>query len=42
MGEGAASNRNLVKMADLQAPKVDMSQINSVKVQQLMQQAGFL
>ena len=42
VGEGAASNRNLVKMADLQAPKVDMSQINSVKVQQLMQQAGFL
>ena len=42
VGEGAASNRNLVKLADLQAPKVDMSKLNTAKVQQLMQQAGFL
>lgn len=42
VGESAASNRNLVKMADLQAPKVDMAKLNSAKVQQLMQQAGFL
>ena len=42
VGECAASNRNLVKLADLQAPKVDMSKLNTAKVQQLMQQAGFL
>ena len=39
---GAASNRNLVPLAELQAPKVEPSKLNSKKVSDLMTQAGLL
>ena len=42
VGSGVESNRNLEKLSDLQAPKVDITKLNGAKVQQLMQQAGFL
>ena len=42
VGEGAQSNRNLVPLADLHAPKVEPSKLNSKKVSDLMTQAGLL
>lgn len=42
VGNGAASNPKLVPLADLQAPKVDPSKLNSKKVSDLMTQAGLL
>lgn len=42
VGVGAASHRNLVPLADLQAPKVEPSRLNSKKVTDLMTQAGLL
>ncbi len=42
VGVGAASNRNLVPLADLQAPKVEPANLNSKKVSDLMTQAGLL
>ena len=42
VGAGAASNRNLVPLAELQAPAVDPSKLNSRKVSDLMLQAGLL
>lgn len=42
VGVGAASNRNLVPLADLGAPKVEPSRLNSRKVTELMTQAGLL
>jgi iron(III) transport system substrate-binding protein len=42
VGVGAASNRNLVPLASLQAPKVEPSKLNSRKVSDLMTQAGLL
>ena len=42
VGNGAASNARLVPLADLQAPKVDPSRLNSKKVSDLMTQAGLL
>ncbi len=42
VGTGAASNPRLVPLADLQAPKVDPSRLNSKKVSELMTQAGLL
>ncbi|MET0427121.1 MAG: iron ABC transporter substrate-binding protein [Microvirga sp.] len=39
---GAASNPRLVPLADLQAPKVDPSKLNSRKVTELMTAAGLL
>ena len=42
VGNGAASNPRLVPLADLQAPKVDPSRLNSKKVSDLMTQAGLL
>jgi iron(III) transport system substrate-binding protein len=42
VGTGAASNRNLVPLAELQAPKVEPSKLNSKKVSDLMTQAGLL
>ncbi len=42
VGVGVESNRNLVPLADLQAPKVDPSRLNSKKVTDLMIQAGIL
>lgn len=42
VGVGAASNPKLVPLADLQAPKVEPSRLNSKKVTDLMTQAGLL
>lgn len=42
VGHGAASHPKLVPLADLQAPKVEPSQLNSKKVTELMTQAGIL
>ena len=42
VGVGAASNPRLVPLADLQAPKVEPSKLNSKKVTELMIQAGLL
>ena len=42
VGNGAASNPKLVPLADLQAPKVDPSKLNSKKVTELMTAAGLL
>ena len=42
VGVGAASNRNLVPLADLQAPVIDPSKLNSRKVSDLMLQAGLM
>ena len=42
VGLGAQSNRSLVPLADLQAPKVDPSKLDSKKVTDLMLQAGLL
>ena len=42
VGVGAASNSQLVPLADLQAPKVEPSKLNSKKVTDLMTQAGLL
>ncbi len=42
VGAGAASNPNLVPLAELQAPAVDPSKLNSRKVSDLMLQAGLL
>jgi iron(III) transport system substrate-binding protein len=42
VGEGAASNAKLVPLADLEAPKIDASKLNSAKVTDLMTQAGLL
>ncbi|APW42562.1 iron ABC transporter substrate-binding protein [Rhodoferax saidenbachensis] len=42
VGLNAASNRNLVPLANLQAPKVEPSKLNSRKVSDLMTEAGLL
>ena len=42
VGEGAKSNRNLVPIADLQAPNINMSKLNTAKTQELMMKAGLL
>ncbi|MBE7159151.1 MAG: extracellular solute-binding protein, partial [Rhodospirillales bacterium] len=42
VGTGEASNPKLVPIADLQAPKVDPSKLNSKAVTDLMTQAGLL
>jgi iron(III) transport system substrate-binding protein len=42
VGVGAESNRNLMPLADLHAPKIDPSKLNSKKVSDLMTQAGLL
>ena len=42
VGLGAQSNAKLVPLAELQAPKVDPSKLNSKKVSDLMTQAGLL
>ncbi|MDB5895184.1 MAG: iron transporter substrate-binding protein [Rhodoferax sp.] len=42
VGKGEASNAKLVPLADLQAPKVEPSRLNSKKVSELMMQAGLL
>ena len=42
VGVGAQSNRNLVPLAELQAPKVEPSRLNSRKVSDLMTQAGLI
>ncbi|OWJ63769.1 iron ABC transporter substrate-binding protein [Inquilinus limosus] len=42
VGAGAASNPKLVPLADLQAPKVEPSALNSKAVTDLMTQAGLL
>ena len=42
VGEGAKSNRNLVPLADLQAPNINMSKLNTAKTQELMMKAGLL
>lgn len=42
VGAGAKSNRNLVPLPDLQAPKVDMSKLNTSKTTELMLKAGLL
>ena len=42
VGKGAASNPKLVPLAELQAPKVEPSKLNSKKVADLMTQAGLL
>jgi iron(III) transport system substrate-binding protein len=42
VGNGAASNPRLVPLAELQAPKVEPSKLNSKKVSDLMTQAGLL
>ena len=42
VGEGAASNPKLVPLADLQAPKVEPSKLDSKKVTELMTAAGLL
>lgn len=42
VGVGASSNRNLVPLADLQAPRVEMGTLNTGKVSELMLKAGLL
>lgn len=42
VGAGAQSNRNLVPLADLQAPRVEPSKLNSKKVSDVMTQAGLI
>ena len=42
VGLGAQSHRNLVPLAELQAPKVEPSKLNSKKVTDLMTQAGLI
>ncbi|WOZ78135.1 iron ABC transporter substrate-binding protein [Kosakonia sacchari] len=42
VGEGAASNEKLVPLAQLDAPKVEPSALNSKKVSELMTEAGLL
>jgi iron(III) transport system substrate-binding protein len=42
VGEGEASNPGLTPLTDLDAPKIDVSKLNSKKVVQLMTQAGLL
>ncbi|MGB3415392.1 MAG: iron ABC transporter substrate-binding protein [Mesorhizobium sp.] len=42
VGNGAGSNPKLVPLADLQAPKIDPSKLNSKKVTDLMTAAGLL
>lgn len=42
VSNGAASNAKLVPLAELQAPKVEPSKLNSKKVTELMLQAGLL
>lgn len=42
VGAGAQSHRSLVPLAELQAPKVEPSKLNSRKVSELMTQAGLL
>lgn len=42
VGVGAESNSKLVPLADLQAPKVEASKLNSAKVTELMTEAGLL
>ncbi|BCG99694.1 iron ABC transporter substrate-binding protein [Mesorhizobium sp. 131-3-5] len=42
VGKGAESNPKLVPLADLQAPKVDATTLNSKKVSDLMTAAGLL
>lgn len=42
VGAGVASNRNLVPLAELQAPKVDMAKLNTSKTTELMLKAGLL
>ncbi|WP_296509421.1 iron ABC transporter substrate-binding protein [Rhodoferax sp.] len=42
VGQGAASHRSLVPLADLNAPKVEPAKLNSKKVSDLMTQAGIL
>ena len=42
VGNGAESNPKLVPLAELQAPKVDPSKLNSKKVTDLMTAAGLL
>lgn len=42
VGTGAQSNPKLTPLADLQAPKIDPSSLNSKKVTDLMTQAGLL
>ena len=42
VGVGAESNPKLVPLADLQAPKVEPSKLNSKKVTELMTAAGLL
>lgn len=42
IGVGAASNARLVPLADLHAPKVEPSKLNSKKVSEMMTQAGIL
>ena len=42
LGEGEASNPKLIPLNDLDAPKIDVSKLNSKKVVELMTQAGLL
>jgi iron(III) transport system substrate-binding protein len=42
VGLGAPSNRNLVPLAELQAPKVEPSRLNSKKVTDMMTRAGII
>jgi iron(III) transport system substrate-binding protein len=42
VGKGAASNKALVPLSDLQAPKVEASTLNNAKVTDLMTEAGLL
>ncbi len=42
VGQGAASNPKLVPLAELDAPTVDVSKLDSKKVVELMNQAGLL
>ena len=42
VGTGVQSNPKLVPLAELQAPKVEPSKLNSKKVSDLMTQAGLL
>jgi iron(III) transport system substrate-binding protein len=42
VGDGEASNPKLTPLTDLDAPKIDVSKLNSKKVVELMTQAGLL
>ena len=42
VGAGAQSNRNLVPLAELQAPRVEPSKLNSKKVTDMMTKAGVI